>query len=170
MADIASAIDKMNTDEVAQDKPLTESFFTKTGANINGLIDRVVGEDLVDRVDTIESRLAQATHVGEIYVSPWLLPEDIGFSNEVHPGYTHLTVGPNAQTRFVISNFIPTGMGTIFIDPFPVAPVDSYEIDNPFGSATLINDTSANQVTIDFKIISGRWNVRYKLVRYEALP
>jgi hypothetical protein len=40
MADIVSDIDKVTTDDVAADAPLSEAFFEKLGANINGLIDR----------------------------------------------------------------------------------------------------------------------------------
>lgn len=40
MADIASAIDKMNDVEIAADAPLSEALLEKIGANINGLIDR----------------------------------------------------------------------------------------------------------------------------------
>lgn len=39
MADIASALAKMNDIEVAGDAPITEALLTKIGANINGLID-----------------------------------------------------------------------------------------------------------------------------------
>lgn len=40
MADIVSAIDKMNDVEIAADAPLSETLLEKIGANINGLIDR----------------------------------------------------------------------------------------------------------------------------------
>lgn len=40
MADIVSAIDKMNDVEIAADAPLSEALLEKIGANINGLIDR----------------------------------------------------------------------------------------------------------------------------------
>ena len=41
MADIASAISKMNDLEISVDAPLSEAVNTKYGANINGLIDRL---------------------------------------------------------------------------------------------------------------------------------
>ena len=40
MADLASALLKMTDVDVAADAPLSQSFFEKMGANINGLIDR----------------------------------------------------------------------------------------------------------------------------------
>jgi hypothetical protein len=40
MSDIINATSKLNTDEVAQDKPTSEALFSKVGANINALIDR----------------------------------------------------------------------------------------------------------------------------------
>ena len=42
MADIAGAISKLNTDEVAQNKPTSEALFSKVGANINGLIEQKI--------------------------------------------------------------------------------------------------------------------------------
>lgn len=38
MSDIIGAISKLNTDEVAQDKPTSEALFSKIGANINAMI------------------------------------------------------------------------------------------------------------------------------------
>lgn len=39
MADIIGALAKLNTDEVAQNKPVSEQLFSKIGANLNALID-----------------------------------------------------------------------------------------------------------------------------------
>lgn len=43
MSDITGSFSNVNTDEVAQDKPVTEALFNKIGANINGLIARPFG-------------------------------------------------------------------------------------------------------------------------------
>lgn len=42
MADISGSISKLNTDEVDQNKPVSQSLFSKIGANINELIDRLI--------------------------------------------------------------------------------------------------------------------------------
>jgi hypothetical protein len=56
MADIASARAKLNTDEVAQDKPITEALHSKIGADINYLIDE--RDTLDSRADELEDRVS----------------------------------------------------------------------------------------------------------------
>lgn len=53
MADIPGIIDKMNTDEVSFEKPLSEQFFTKISRNINGLIARKIIEFTADDTWTV---------------------------------------------------------------------------------------------------------------------
>lgn len=165
MADITSAIDKMNTDEVAQDKPLTEALFTKIGANINGLIDDVIEEDLVDRVEVLESRIENAIDVN-IFISSWFLPEDIGFTNELHPGYTKLCI--STVDEYFIAQFTPTYAETapgVFLSREPYRSTFDQSFDITVGGDP-VADTNVNQVTIDFTFRSGRWQVRYKVVTY----
>lgn len=162
MADIPSAIDKMNTDEVAQDKPLTEALFTKIGANINGLIDDVVEEDLVDRVEDLEGRVDDATGV-TIYTSPWLLPEDIGFTNEIEEIRVVLLIS-NADEYF-IGYFGPGPVGGSNL------PSEVWNIQNPYLNDTPdgvneVLDVANRFVDLRHSFRSGRYHVRYKIIEY----
>lgn len=58
MSDIASNKSKLNTDEVAQDKPLSEALQTKYGANINYLIDTT--DTQTSDIASLDSRLDTA--------------------------------------------------------------------------------------------------------------
>ncbi len=122
MADIASARSKLNTDEVAQDKPMTEALHTKIGADINYLIDE---RDVADqRLDVAEADIAN------------LEAADTSLQAQVTAAQNDID-GAQTVPIMKVSNFTQIGTGLIQGTDFGSASVSGSD----YVFATLLKDS-----------------------------